>query len=204
MQSDHALDHAAQHLDDALEALTFERFDWALDELRLATGWLIAPAPDGAPPAVRGEPHHPGTLLARARVTGAAQRVVEHVARIEAELEVPNPSPARVEALVFEAVRWLDEVAVAAGHAEPSVGRSSTAFSERSPVSRSTNNSYPSPKRLREHCTFPTRNSPQPSRRPACNRQRPQNSLPELSVTFRSGTPVRASVVCFGWPVLCS
>ena len=117
-----SLSRAATHLDDALEGLTFDRFDWALEELSHGLAWLVdalAENPLGAIdlPAPGVLPRH--ELLSRlagqapeecASLLVAASSLVESVGSKDAT-EACSANRHAIAQLAFDASRTLEVAA---------------------------------------------------------------------------------------------
>ncbi len=131
-RAEHAFDLAAYHLDEAVEGLTFDRFDWALEEAARGVAWTLqalSPHPEVAPdlPA-KGEMPTPPQLLALLEDSSSSPEA----AALVAALELAHSSLAEVTELVrrrtlvaqvvFSACQLLDQSAEGLGLCEPSVG----------------------------------------------------------------------------------
>lgn len=100
-----SLEHAAYHLNEAVEGLTFDRFDWALEETWHGLAWTLdalAPEPAAALP-LPAKGHIPpagllSALLDRLAATERA-RCAPLVERVEALLAELDAAPAMVEAI---------------------------------------------------------------------------------------------------------
>lgn len=129
-----AIANAAFFLDEGVEALTFERFDWALEDAWRGVAWLLAWRGDfGAPPALppRGqlpEARTLGDLVAPDTPDGLALLVARLESLrllLDADLDLEAACAAHDEtiaALVFESAAALDALAEQAGMAPAVVG----------------------------------------------------------------------------------